>query len=98
LLTKIKKVKFNTEGKNPIYKVVLECPEGKELYIHFDYTYKTNTFWPLEVNYDGQHKDAKLAWYTRNVEHMTVEIFLKTIAEKINKKYGYELGNKTDEN
>jgi hypothetical protein len=89
MLAKIKKVNFNTKGKNPVYKVFLECPEGKELYIYFDYTNSMNKYWPLEVTYNGQRKDAKLAWYTRDVENMTVETFLKTIAEKINKKYGY---------
>ncbi|MFE8701554.1 hypothetical protein ACFYKX_13195 [Cytobacillus sp. FJAT-54145] len=88
MLAKIKKVKLNTKGKNPIYKVILECPEGKELYIHFDFSLSTNSYWPLEVSYDGEHKDAKLAWYTRDVEHTTVEAFLKVIAEKINNKYG----------
>lgn len=92
MLSKIKKVKLNTEGKNPVYKVIMECPKGKELYIHFDYTYATNTYWPLEVNYNSQYKDAKLAWFTREVEHMTVAAFLETIAEKVNKKYGYEYG------
>lgn len=91
MLAKIKKVKLNKEGKNPVYKVILECPAGKELYIHFDYSYSTNNYWPLEVNYDGKHKGAKLAWYTQDVEHTSVEKFLETIARKINKKYGFEL-------
>lgn len=92
--TKIKKVKFNAEGKNPNYKVILECPEGKELYIHFDYTYATNTYWPLEVSYDGTDKGAKLAWYTREIEDLTVDKFLEEIARKINNKYGFEFTNK----
>ncbi|GGA91756.1 hypothetical protein [Ornithinibacillus halotolerans] len=87
---KIRKVKFNSEGKNPLYKVILECPKGKELYIHFDYTNATKTFWPLEVNYNGEHKGAKLAWYTREVEDMTVDAFLGGIAMRINKKYGFK--------
>ena len=89
MLAKIRKVNLNTEGKNPVYRVLLECPEGKELYVHFDYSHTTQTFWPLEVTYDGKHKDAKLAWYTRNVEQMTVVEFLRRISEKINRKYGY---------
>ncbi len=91
MLTKIRKVKLETSGKNPNYRVVLESPEGKELYIHFDYTYKTKTFWPLEVNYDGKKRGAKLAWYTNDIEKMTVAVFLERIAKKINKKYGYML-------
>lgn len=91
MLAKMKKVKLNTEGKNPNYKVILECPDGKELYVHFDYTQVTNTYWPLEVNYDGKHKGAKLAWYTREVEKITVEKFLETMAKRINKKYAFEL-------
>ena len=89
MIAKIRKVNLNTEGRNPVYRVLLECPEGKELYVHFDYSHTTQTFWPLEVNYDGKHKDEKLAWYTRNVEQMTVVEFLRRISEKINRKYGY---------
>ncbi|PLT33173.1 hypothetical protein [Bacillus sp. V5-8f] len=91
MLSKIRKVKFSTEGKNLNYKVILESPEGKELYVHFDYTYATKTYWPLEVSYDGKHKDAKLAWYTRDIEGMMVTEFLESIAKKINKKYGFSL-------
>ena len=50
MLTKIRKVKFEPERKNPVYKVIMECPNGKELYVKFDYTYATGNFWPLEVN------------------------------------------------
>jgi len=91
MLTKIRKVKFEKERKNPLYHVILECPEGKELYVKFDYTYATNNFWPLQVNYNKKNYGAKLAWYTREVEDMTVEVFLETIADKINKKYNFEL-------
>lgn len=94
MFTKIRKVKFEKERKNPLYNVVLECPEGKELYVKFDYTYATNNFWPLKVNYNKKNYGAKLAWYTREVEDMTVEIFLETIADKINKKYNFELKRK----
>lgn len=38
MLAKIKKVKLITKGKNPVYKVILECPEGIELYFHFDFS------------------------------------------------------------
>ncbi|KOP80101.1 hypothetical protein AMS59_01430 [Lysinibacillus sp. FJAT-14745] len=78
MLTKIRKIKFETERKNPLYKVIMECPEGKELYVKFDYTYATNNFWPLQVNYNKKNYGAKLAWYTREVEDMTVEVFLET--------------------
>ncbi|MFF2176453.1 hypothetical protein ACFVT8_08350 [Lysinibacillus sp. NPDC058147] len=91
MLTKIRKVKFEKERKNPLYNVILECPEGKELYVKFDFTYATNNFWPLQVNYNKKNYGAKLAWYTREVEDMTVEVFLETIADKINKKYNFEL-------
>lgn len=89
MLTKIRKVKFEKERKNPIYNVVMECPDGKELFVKFDYTYATKNFWPLEVNYNKKNYGAKLAWYTREVENMTVELFLETIAGKINKKYNF---------
>ncbi|MDX5475820.1 MAG: hypothetical protein LPK00_09835 [Bacillaceae bacterium] len=91
MLAKIKKVKFNNNGKNPIYKALLECPEGNQLYVHFDYTRSKDKFWPLEVNYNGENKGAKLAWYTRKVEKTTVEAFLEDIAKKINKKYSNEM-------
>lgn len=92
MLATIKKVKLEKEYKNPIYKVKLECPEGKELYIKFDYTYCNQAFMPLEVSYDGNDKGAKLSWYTREIEDMTVQSFLKMIATKINKKYNFTLG------
>jgi len=44
MLTKIRKVKFEQERKNPLYQVVMECPDGKQLYVKFDYTYKTKKF------------------------------------------------------
>lgn len=91
MLTKIRKVKFEPEGKNPMYNVIMECPDGKELYVKFDYTYATKNFWPLKVNYNKKNYGAKLAWYTREVENMTVELFLETIANKINKKYNFDL-------
>jgi hypothetical protein len=93
MLTKIKKVKLEPEYKNPVYKVKLESPKGKELYIKFDFTYSMNRYMPLEVHYDGEDKGAKLAWYTNEVEKMNVEDFLEAIAKKINKKYNFELKN-----
>ncbi|MFJ7736154.1 hypothetical protein ACIQ2D_07380 [Lysinibacillus sp. NPDC097287] len=90
MLTKIRKVKFEKERKNPLYNVVMECPDGKELYVKFDYTYATGNFWPLEVNYNKKNYGAKLAWYTQEVEKMTVASFLEAIATKINKKYNFE--------
>ncbi len=93
MLTKIRKVKFEKERKNPMYNVVMECPDGKELFVKFDYTYDTKNYWPLEVNYNKKKYGAKLAWYTREVENMTVELFLETIANKINKKYKFVLQN-----
>ncbi|MDQ0257837.1 hypothetical protein J2S74_005300 [Evansella vedderi] len=84
-------MKFNTDGKNPVYKAILECPKGKQLFVHFDYSYTTKNYWPLEVIYDGKSKGAKLAWYTKDVENTTVDRFLDKIAKRINKKYGYEL-------
>ncbi|MEG0450427.1 MAG: hypothetical protein RR595_11260 [Lysinibacillus sp.] len=96
MLTKIRKVKFEPERKNPLYQVIMECPDGKQLYVKFDYTYITGTFWPLEVNYDKKNYDAKLAWYTREVESMTVKLFLEEIATKINKKYNFEFKQDND--
>lgn len=90
MLTKIRKVKYMPEYKNPIYKVMLECPEGKELYIKFDYTHKMGKYMPLEVAYDGKKKGAKLAWYTNEIENLTVNGFLEKIAFKINKKYNVQ--------
>lgn len=46
---------------------------------------------PLEVYHNGVSKGAKLAWYTSEVEKMTVSEFLDKIATKINKKYNFEL-------
>ncbi|TYR80545.1 hypothetical protein FZC66_09210 [Priestia megaterium] len=91
MISKIKKVKLEKDGKNPNYKVLLECPENHQLYIHFDYTYATGSYWPKEVHYKRKHRGAKLAWYTREIENMTVENFLKEIAERINKKYDFTL-------
>jgi hypothetical protein len=82
---------LNTADKNPVYKVILECPQEKQLCIHFDYSFTTKNYWPLEVIYDGKRKGEKLAWYTKNVEKTTVERFLDKIAKRINKKYGFEL-------
>ena len=90
MLAKIRKVKFNKDGKNPNYKVILECPEGKRLFVDFDYTYKTKSYGPLDVNYNGVEKGIKLAWYTKEVEKISVSKFLETIARKINRKYGFE--------
>lgn len=47
MLTKIKKVKFEPEYKNPNYTVILECPKGNELYIKFDYTHAMKKYMPL---------------------------------------------------
>jgi hypothetical protein len=91
--TKIKKVKFEPEYKNPVYNVILESPEGNKLYIKFDYTYTMNTYMPLKVEYNRMDKGAKLAWYTNEVEDMTVQEFLGKIASKINKKYNFSLNN-----
>ena len=91
MLTKIGKVKFERERKNPLYNVIMECPDGKELFVKFDYTYATGNFGPLEVHYNKENYGAKLAWYTREVENMTVKSFLETIATKINKKYNFDL-------
>jgi hypothetical protein len=91
MLTKIRKVKLETVNKNPVYQVKLECPKGNELFIKFDYTYVSKVFWPREVYYNGENKGAKLAWYTRKVEGMTVQEFLEVIAKKINKKYNFDL-------
>ena len=46
---------------------------------------------PLEVSYDGNAKDAKLSWYTREMEDLTVRSFLEIIAHKINSKYNFML-------
>ena len=91
MLAKIKGVKLLPEYKNPVYKVKLECPLGKSLYIKFDYTYSMQGYMPLAVYYDGKNKGAKLAWYTSEVEKMTVHAFLDQIAKRINKKYNFKL-------
>ncbi|MBO2537743.1 hypothetical protein [Rummeliibacillus suwonensis] len=90
MLTKIRKVKFQPELKNPVYEVILECPKESKLYIKFDYTYKNKTFIPSKVNYNREDKGKKLAWYTQKVEHMTVQEFLGIIAHKVNKKYNFK--------
>lgn len=95
MISKIRKVKFNKEGKNPAYKVILESPEGKELYTQFDYILETQSYSLLKVKYDGLDKDAKLAWYTNDVEKLTVDKFLDKVSRKINKKYGYVLTSKS---
>lgn len=94
MLAKIKKVKFEPEHKNPIYKVLLECPEGNRLFIKFDYTYSMKRYIPLNVDYNGIDKGAKLAWYTSEVENMTVESFLEEIGGRINKKYNFKMEQK----
>ncbi|HWO97596.1 MAG TPA: hypothetical protein VNM45_14940 [Bacillus sp. (in: firmicutes)] len=94
MLTKIKKVKFEPEYKNPVYKVLLECPSGNKLFIKFDYTHSMKRYMPLNVEYNGTDKGAKLAWYTSEVENMTVETFLEKIAGRINKKYNFKLEEK----
>jgi hypothetical protein len=91
MLAKIKAVKLLPEHKNPIYKVKLECPDGSELLIKFDYTYSTEAYMPFKVYSDGVSKGAQLAWYTRKVEKTTVQKFLKNIAQRINKKYKFDL-------
>lgn len=91
MITKLRKVKFEPEYKNPVYHVLMECPEGKKLYIKFDYTYAMKNFIPLSVSYNGEDKGAKLAWYTNEVEGMSVQVFLETIAKRINKKYNFSL-------
>ncbi|MGX6446238.1 hypothetical protein ACWM35_23855 [Neobacillus sp. K501] len=91
MLAKIKKVKFEPEYKNPIYKVLLECPNGDELYIKFDFTKTMGGYIPLKVEYNGIDKGAKLAWYTREVEKMTVDTFLEEIAKRIDKKYHFKI-------
>ena len=53
----------------------MESPDGNELYLEFDYTYATSSFMPLKVNYDNKNYDAKLEWYTKGVEEMTVRSF-----------------------
>ncbi len=90
MLTKIKKVKFQPEFKNPVYEVILDCPKENKLYIKFDYTYKKKTFIPSQVNYNKEDKGSRLAWYTQKVENMTVQEFLDQIARKINKKYNFK--------
>lgn len=42
---------------------------------------------PIKVHCNGISKGAKLAWYTRHVEKITVDVFLETIASEIDKKY-----------
>lgn len=91
--TKIKKVKFEPEYKNPNYSVVLETPEGKQLFVKFDYTYAMKKYIPLQVYYNGRDYGAKLAWYTNEIENMTVDKFLETIAAKINRKYNFNLND-----
>ncbi|MDA1741778.1 hypothetical protein [Bacillus sp. II_CA] len=85
------KAKLKKEYKNPVYEVTLVCPEGKKLDIKFDYTYPYKSFMHLKVSYDGHDKGAKLAWYTKEVEDMTVQRFLETLANKVNDDYKFAL-------
>ncbi|RFU70440.1 hypothetical protein D0469_07595 [Peribacillus saganii] len=93
MLSKIKGTKYMPEYAHPRYKVKLETPEGKDLIILFDYTESSlmKGFMPLKVKYDGQNKGAQLAWYTQEVEKMTVIEFLGILAEKLNKKYDVDV-------
>jgi len=93
MLAKIKKVKFEPVGGNdkPHYKVLLECSKGNHLFIHFDYTSARKKFIPLLFEFRGENKGARLDWYAKRVENMTVDHFLEKIAEKVNKKYNYKL-------
>ncbi|MCA1053985.1 hypothetical protein LCM10_03215 [Rossellomorea aquimaris] len=91
MLAKMIGVKLLTEYKNPNYKVKLQCPDGSELFIRFDYTYRTGSYMPLEVHHDGASQGARLSWYTSEVENMTVHSFLEQIARKIDKKYRFDL-------
>ena len=49
----------------------------------------------LKIKLNTENKNpvyaVKLAWYTREIEKMTVQDFLETIANKINKKYEFTL-------
>ena len=89
MLAKLKKVKLDELSRRPMYKALLECPEGKKLYIRFEYNYATKTFGTQEVTYAGKSMDNRLAWYSRKVEKMTINDFLKEIAMKVNEKYGF---------
>ena len=89
MLTKIRKVKFEPATKKPVYQVIMECPEGQQLYIKFDYTQATGNFWPLQVIYNKKGYGSKLAWYTQKVEKMPVQEFLGYISAKINRKYDF---------
>lgn len=91
MLARLKAVKLLPEYKNPNYKAKLECPDGSELYIRFDYTYSKKGYMPLKVYHNGVFKGAQLAWYTSEVEKMTVDEFLDGIAQRINKKYNFQL-------
>lgn len=85
-----KKSEIRARKKKTIVQGDNGMSRGKQLYVKFDYTYKTENFWPLEVNYNKKNYGAKLAWYTNEVENMTVASFLETIAGKINKKYDFD--------
>lgn len=89
----LKEVKWNTEGTFSSYQAILESPGGKELIIHFKYLRALQAYLPLKVNYDGQDKRAKLAWYSSDIEKMSVHDFLEEIAERVNQAYGYEPTN-----
>lgn len=86
---KIKGVKYSSEYKFPRYKVKLETPEGKVLIIAFDHTLssKLKGYVPLKVNYDGEDMGNKLSWYSKKVENMTINNFLRIIAGKIDNFY-----------
>lgn len=90
MLAKIKIGKLKTENKNPKYTVLLECPNGDQLSIEFDHSLEMGGYMPLKVQCNGISKGAKLAWYTRHVEKITVDVFLETIASEVNKKYNYK--------
>ena len=70
------------EYKNPIYKVRLECPKGRELCVKFDYKHKMRKYILLEVSYDGEQKGMQLAWYTNEIEILTAERFLEKSLSK----------------
>ena len=40
MLAQIKEMSLDKNRRNPHYRVLLQCPDGSELFIHFNYTYR----------------------------------------------------------
>jgi hypothetical protein len=91
MLAQIKKMSLDKNRRNPHYRVLLQCPDGSELFIHFNYTYRSKTYWSRDVYYNNVHKKSQLAWYTQSVEEMTAQQFLEELGAKVNEHFNFTL-------